>query len=122
VPTARNGHVRVWCLCVLGCLPRAHPRRDPYKAGLDTCVGVCFVALYVLYLPVAASALSVFDCTANSDGVRILDVDPSVVCDEVRGGGWGMSQLPSFPRTLASSCAAAVPPSHPSAPGPPICP
>ncbi len=36
------------------------------------------------YVMVVESALSVFDCTRNADGVYILDADPAITCNEVR--------------------------------------
>jgi hypothetical protein len=38
------------------------------------------------YIVLATSALSVFDCSTNMDGVRILDADPAIRCNEVNVG------------------------------------
>jgi hypothetical protein len=56
---------------------------DSFKRALDRYCGLCITALYFLYLSVVKGALSVFDCSMNEDGVRILDADPSIVCDKV---------------------------------------
>jgi hypothetical protein len=50
----------------------------------DIWCSVCISALYFLYLSLVKGALTVFDCTTNLDGVRILDADPAVRCDEVQ--------------------------------------
>jgi hypothetical protein len=60
------------------------PHSDSFKRALDRYCGLCITALYFLYLSVVKGALSVFDCSMNEDGVRILDADPSIVCDKVR--------------------------------------
>jgi hypothetical protein len=57
--------------------------RDGFKGALDSFFGVCTIALYFLYLNTVKGALSVFDCSVNKDGVRILDSDPSITCDVV---------------------------------------
>lgn len=53
--------------------------------ALDAYCGLCIVGLYFMYLGVVKGALSVFDCTMNKDGVYILDADPSIICNTVRG-------------------------------------
>ncbi len=58
-------------------------RSDGFKRALDRYCGLCITALYFLYISVVKGALSVFDCSENEDGVRILDADPSIVCDQV---------------------------------------
>ncbi len=50
---------------------------------LDGCWGICIGAANFLFLSVIKSALLVFDCSANEDGVLILDADPSVKCGVV---------------------------------------
>jgi hypothetical protein len=57
--------------------------RNAFKRALDRYCGLCITALYFLYISVVKGALSVFDCSKNEDGVRILDADPSIVCDQV---------------------------------------
>jgi hypothetical protein len=56
---------------------------EAFKRALDRYCGLCITALYFLYISVVKGALSVFDCSKNEDGVRILDADPSIVCDQV---------------------------------------
>ena len=56
---------------------------NAFKRALDRYCGLCITALYFLYISVVKGALSVFDCSKNEDGVRILDADPSIVCDQV---------------------------------------
>jgi hypothetical protein len=72
--------------------------RDGFKGALDSYYGVCTIALYFLYLNVVKGALSVFDCSLNKDGVRILDADPSIACDEVRGSLLCSTRALSFTR------------------------
>jgi hypothetical protein len=58
--------------------------RGKFKRVMDGYCGFCILGLYFLYLTVVKGALSVFDCSVNQDGVYILDVDPSIKCNEVR--------------------------------------
>jgi hypothetical protein len=57
--------------------------RDGFERALDAYCGLCILVLYFLYLTLVRGAFSVFDCSTNADGARILDADPSIVCDEV---------------------------------------
>jgi hypothetical protein len=58
--------------------------RGLFEQAKDAYAGVCITGLYFLYVAVVKGGLSVFDCTVNKSGVRILDADPSIVCDLVR--------------------------------------
>jgi hypothetical protein len=72
--------LRLWCGrdALLACWCS-----NAFKRALDRYCGLCITALYFLYISVVKGALSVFDCSKNEDGVRILDADPSIVCDQV---------------------------------------
>ncbi len=63
--------------------------RNKVSTIVDGYCGMCIMALYFLYLTIVKSALSVFDCSRNKDGLYILDADPSIRCDEV----WGADNL-----------------------------
>ncbi len=70
--------VLAWARCGADCR-----HSDGFKSALDRYCGLCITALYFLYISVVKGALSVFDCSKNEDGIRILDADPSIVCDQV---------------------------------------
>jgi hypothetical protein len=59
--------------------------RDGFARAFDTYCGLCILALYFLYITLVKGALSVFDCSVTPDGLYILDADPSIKCNEVRG-------------------------------------
>lgn len=48
----------------------------------DVLVGMFLSALYYMYLVVASSALEIFDCTENANGLVTLDAEPSLTCWE----------------------------------------
>jgi hypothetical protein len=50
---------------------------------LDHCRNACISTLYVLYVGVVRGALSIFSCSVDSHGVKKLDADPAILCDEV---------------------------------------
>lgn len=53
-------------------------------------------------VPLVKNSLSVFDCTQTDEGLRVLDVDPSIICDrssDVEYGtmyGWAVLTLPLY--------------------------
>ena len=57
--------------------------RQKFRGVQDSCWGITILVLYFLYLSLVKGMLSIFDCTLNSDGVWILDADPSVRCYQV---------------------------------------
>jgi hypothetical protein len=58
--------------------------RSSLRATLDLYWGVTILILNFLYLSLVRGMLSIFDCTANVDGLRFLDEDPAILCDEVQ--------------------------------------
>lgn len=42
--------------------------------------------LYLMYFVVVRSALLLFDCTTDADGVSTMDADPSILCGDNAGG------------------------------------
>ncbi len=59
--------------------------RARYKVFLDMVWGMTILVLYFMYLNLVKGMLSIFDCSVNPDGVRFLDADLSIRCDEVAG-------------------------------------
>ena len=83
VPAASNGSRlnRVKSLGSFGKSIRVKQARVPDVTPVDAMYGVTITGLYVLYIQVSRAALSVLDCT-EADGVKFLDVDSSILCDD----------------------------------------
>ncbi len=41
------------------------------------------LVLNFMYVSLVRGMFSIFDCTANADGFRFLDAEPTIACDEV---------------------------------------
>ncbi len=65
------------CACVL------YNRSTKLSRLVDAYCGIVLLAVYFTYFLVVKGTLSAFDCTNNSDGIPILDAEPSYRCDEV---------------------------------------
>ena len=75
---------RISCYRVAVSAVRVCVLRSGRSGILDSYCGFALLVLYFLYLKLVKGALSVFACTENSDGVYILDADPSVTCYKVQ--------------------------------------
>jgi hypothetical protein len=74
-------YLRLLSLCPCVCCLLSD--RMKMKAALEMYWSICILVLNFLYLSLVRGMLSIFDCSADSDGVRFLDADPSIPCDEV---------------------------------------
>jgi hypothetical protein len=72
--------------------------------NLDLTWDLFLSLLYLLYLTLVQGALSVFDCSKNQDGDRILDADPSIKCGVV----CSFSLPPPFSLRLSPALVVAV--------------
>jgi hypothetical protein len=70
------------------------------------CSGICLLACYFTYFLVVKGMLTIFDCSKNTDGVLMLDADPSIVCNVVRrslAAAARVMSLPCLPCSLPRS-------------------
>ncbi len=78
VVIAGCGMVVVWR--VRSVWARCRKTAPPVKPDLAPLEGLCFTALYFLYVQEVKNSIALFDCTTNAAGDSILDVEQSVRC------------------------------------------